>query len=495
MDFEVVVVGGGIGGLTVAALLAQRGVNVCVLERERQVAGCAAPFEKFDHSFESGYGLYSGWNEEEIHQRVFSELPVDPPEVRVCEPPYVVRLPDVSEIALISNQDDFEASLRQGFPECAEKAVKFYRDITEVGAALRRALRRTPELLSASRSRRGFALLPEGRLAAKILKSEAHATLEYMEGTSLRFRRFIDVQLQTFAQAGSAEVSYLQAALALSAPRAGLWSMRGGAGALADSLAQSIKQSGGRIRLNTPVLRLAYDSAGVAVGLDLLSGERVTASKAIVSNLTLWDTYGKLVGLNRTSTEIRKRLKTLRGWGAYLLYLSLDETSGASSIPDHVLSLADWHETSAYNPENNQLMFAATPAWDRRAPSGKRAVTVHAFTDVDDWFTFHNDETELEIKDQQMLEQCWQRLHAAMPELGSAAEVIETVTPRSFYETTRRKLGMVGGIIPPTPAFWLSEPNYKTSLTNLFIISDTTSLGSLEGLARDAWLLANHLTA
>jgi phytoene dehydrogenase-like protein len=494
MDCEVVVVGGGIGGLTVAALLAQRGVNVCVLERERQVGGCAAPFEKFDHSFESGYGLFSGWNAGEIHQRVFSELPVDPPEVRVCDLPYVVRLPDASEIALISNQEEFEASLRQGFPECAEKAVEFYRNLTDVGAALRRTLRRTPELLSASSSRRAFALLPEGRLAAKILKSEPHATLEYMEGVSLRFRRFIDVQLQTFAQAGSAEVSYLQAVLALSAPQAGMWSMRGGAGALANRLSESIKRSGGRIRLDTPVLRLAYDSAGVAVGVDLLSGERVTASKAIVSNLTLWDTFGKLVGLNRTPTEIRKRLKLLRGWGAYLLYLSLDESSATSSIPDHVLCLADWQDASEYNPENNQLMFAATPSWDSRAPSGKRAVTIHAFTDVDDWFTFHNDETELETKDQQMLEQSWQRLHAAIPELGSGAEVIETATPRSFYDTMRRKLGMVGGIIPPSPAFWLSEPGYRTPLPNLFIISDTSSLGSIEGLVRDAWLLANHLT-
>jgi phytoene dehydrogenase-like protein len=493
MDCEVVVVGGGIGGLTVAALLAQRGANVCVLERESQVGGCAAPFEKFDHSFESGYGLFSGWNAEAIHQRVFSELPVDPPDVRVCEPPYVVRLPDASEITLTSNQDEFEASLRQVFPECAPKAVEFYREITDVGAALRCTLRRTPELLSASRPRRAFALLPAGRLAAKILKSDGHATLEYMEGASLRFRRFIDVQLQTFAQAGSAEVSYLQAALALSAPLAGLWSIRGGAAALADRLAESIKRSGARIRLDTPVLRLAYDSADDAAGVDLLSGERVTASKAIVSNLTLWDTYGKLVGLNRTPTEIRKRLKTLRGWGAYLLYLSLDETSGTSKIPDHVLALADWQETSEYNPENNQLMFAAAPSWDSRAPNGKRAVTVHAFTDVDEWFTFHNDEAELEAKDQQMLEQCWQRLHVAMPELGSTAEVIETATPRSFYETTRRKLGMVGGIVPPTSAFWQSKAGYKTFRSNLFIISDTTSFGGIEGLVRDAWVLANHL--
>lgn len=493
MDCEIVVVGGGIGGLTVAALLAQRGVDVCLLERESQVGGCVAAFEKFGHTFEPGYGLFTGWEPDGIHQRVFAELPVDPPEVRRSEPSYVVRLPDASAVALVSNQEQFETSLREVFPECAQGAIDFYREITNVGGALRRAFRRVPELLSASSSRRAFAILPEGRLGAQIWKSERHTTLQHLERLSSRFQRFIDVQLETFAQASSAELSYLHAALALSAPRVGMYGMPGGAAALANTLAKSIKQSGGRIRLDTPVLRLAYDSRGEAVGVDLLSGERVTASKAIVSNLTLWDTYGKLVGLNRTPTEIRKQLQTLRGWGAYLLYLSLDETSGPS-YPDHVLALTNWQETAAYNPEGNQLIFAAAPSWDSRAPNGKRAVTVHAFTDVDEWFTFHHDESELEENDQRMMEQCWQQLHSAIPELGSAAEVIESATPRSFYETTRRKLGMVGGIVPTSAQFWESRPNHTTSLSNLFIVSDTTSLSGIEGLTHSAWLLANRLT-
>src|SRR6185503_132212 len=213
--------------------------------------------------------------------------------------------------------------------------------------------------------------------------------------------------------------------------------------------------------------------------------------KAIVSNLAIWATYGKLVGLNRTSMEIRAQLKTLRGWGAYLIYLGLDEPFGTSSLPDRILTVAQWQEGPTYVPENNQLLFAAAPAWDPRAPTGKRAATVHAFTDVDEWFTFHTDETELEEQDQRMLEQCWQRLHAAIPELGSNAEVIETVTPRDCYETTRRKLGMVAGVIPS-----LTSPpasSHKTSLHNLFIVSDTTSAGNIEALTHAAWELANKL--
>lgn len=494
MDCEVVVVGGGIGGLTVAALLAQRGVDVCLLEREPRVGGCAASFEKFGYSFEQGYGLLTSWEPGEIHDRVFSELPVEPPEVHPWEPAYVVRLPDQSEIAVGGDTDEFEVGLSQTFPECADAAVEFYRKLTPLGAALRRTLQRAPDLLGASRSRRAFTLLKEGRLGAEILKSSQQSVLEHLEGLPLRFRRFIDVQLQALAQGSSAQVPYLRAALSLGGPRAGMFAVRGGASALANRLADSIKKSGGRIRLDTPVLRLAYNSSGAAIGVDLLSGETVNASKAVVSNLTVWDTYGKLVGLNRTPTEVRKQLNRLRSWGAYLLYLALDEDTAKSLVSEHILALTDWQEGQDYTPDANQLLFAAAPSWDVRAPEGKRAVTVHAFCDVDEWFTFHKDETELDERDQQMLELCWRRLHASMPELGSSAEVIETATPRSFYDLTRRKLGMVGGIIPSPEVFWLNSPSHTTSNPQLFIVSDTTYPDGIAGLTRAALLLADTLT-
>jgi len=494
MDCEVAVVGGGIGGLTVAALLAARGVDVCLLEREATVGGCAANFEKFGYTFEQGYGLYAAWQRNEIHDRVFAELPVGPPETRLLQPSYVVRLPDQSEVSVTSSPDDLEANLAAVFPECAAEAIAFYSRLVAVGGALRRAFQKTPDLITASKAQQAFTLMREGRVAAEIVGSIPLTAADKLQGVSGRFRSFIDAQLQALAQATSAQVPYLYAALTLSAPIDGMFAIRGGAGALADSLAESIKMSGGKIRLNTPVLRLSYDPAGNARGIDLLSGETVTASRAIVSNLTIWDTYGKLIGLSHTPNEVRQQLKTLQGWGAYLLYLAMDKDAAARLVSDHILSLTEWPEDGQYNPERAHLMFAATPEWDTRAPEGKRAVTVHAFTAVDDWFTFHTDETEVDAKDQLMLEECWERLHAAMPELGSSIEVIDTATPRTFYDLTRRKLGMVGSVNPGPRSLLSPKPDYLTSLPNVFLISDTTSPGGLAGLTQSALVLANKLT-
>jgi phytoene dehydrogenase-like protein len=494
MDCEVAVVGGGIGGLTVAALLAQRGMNVCLFERESRVGGCAASYEKFGYRFEPLHGLYTGWQSGEIHEQVFSELPVAPPEVRRCDPGYAVRLPDGSEIKLASQTAEFETSLRAVFPECADAAVEFYRQLTNLSGALRRALQHEPNPAATSKARRAYLFLREGKLAAELLRSGANPASNHLANTSERFQRFIDLQLQTLRNGDTSEINWLHAALALTAPRERMFAIRGGAHALAETLAQSIRKSGGKVRLDTPVLRLAYDSSGAAQGVDLLNGETVTASKAIVSNLTLWDTYGKLVGLNRTPAEIRKQLSRLRSWGAYLLYLGMDEATADSLSNDHVLALTDWQAGGAYDPQA-QFVFAAAPSWDVRGPARKRAVTVHFLTDVDEWFTYHRDETELEERDEKMLSQSWARLHSAMPELGSSVEVIETATPRTFYDSVRRKLGMVGGL--PASDFWMAGADFATSLPNVFIVSDTASnlAGGIEGLTLSALMLANKLTA
>jgi hypothetical protein len=76
-----------------------------------------------------------------------------------------------------------------------------------------------------------------------------------------------------------------------------------------------------------------------------------------------------------------------------------------------------------------------------------------------------------------------------LPELGGDIEVIETANPRTYYDLTRRKLGMVLGMDegPTIPC--------ATTLANLFIIGDTVSSApQLDAVVELAISLSNQLT-
>src|SRR5215510_6815784 len=314
--YDVVVVGGGIGGLTVAAAISARGMNTCVLERQSQVGGCVARVKFSGYNFEPGMGLYTSFGPGGIYEKLFSQLPVEPPAVSLLTSPYVKRLIDGTDVTL-SNDD--------------------------------------------------------------------------------------------------------------------LYSIDGGPASLAERLAGSIKRSGGTLRLDSPVLRLAYDS-NRAIGVDLLSGEKVLARKAIVSNMTVWDTYGKLVGLNRTPPEIKKQLNALRGAGVYVVYAAMEEKA-VVRLPGELMRVED---------SEGEFTMAISPA--SSGPEGKRAVTFTYRMEVEPWFAYQSSAEDYEEWDQEALERFWTRLHTAMPELGGDIEIIETANPRTYYEQTRRKLGMVMGV-------------------------------------------------
>jgi phytoene dehydrogenase-like protein len=456
MEYEVIVVGAGIGGLTTAALLASRGVNVCLFERQSRVGGCVANFEQLGYSFEPTAGLYSGWESGGVWENVFSQLPVRAPAVHRLSPSYIVRLPDGRDVPVSGVSETFEQDMVAAFPECADAARTFFRELAGIASTEPR-------------------------------RSDVVADL--LNTTSADFRLFIDVQLQTFAQRSSSECTTSHAAAVMSALREGMWAIEGGGQALADRLAESFKASGGSLRLDSPVLRLAYAADGNPVGIDLLSGERVIATRAIVSNLTIWDTYGKLIGLSRTPRPISTELRNSQAWGAYLMFLGMDSSARERLTADRMLLVSEYSEET-YAPDRQQLVVNISPQSATHAPAGKLALTVSAFTQAEDWFSFHEDESAHDSQDQATLETYWTKLHAALPELGDSVEVIETATPRTFYESTRRKLGRVGA-----PSGLIEAPRQgETCFPNVFLVGDTASTGfGLQGIAQSAVKLAADL--
>jgi phytoene dehydrogenase-like protein len=121
--------------------------------------------------------------------------------------------------------------------------------------------------------------------------------------------------------------------------------------------------------------------------------------------------------------------------------------------------------------------------------NGLCAATIKSSTEVAPWFSYQTSETDYEEWDQSALENVWSRLHQAVPEFGSEIEVIETANPRTYYDQTRRKLGMVMGVDST-----LDEEPLTLPFSNILIVGDTLSGGTVECVVRASMCLANQLT-
>jgi phytoene dehydrogenase-like protein len=182
----------------------------------------------------------------------------------------------------------------------------------------------------------------------------------------------------------------------------------------------------------------------------------------------------------------------MTGSGTYQMFLTIAESAVTALAADRILLATDLRDEGMSEPSEMELAFYLSSYLSSQATgkpgASESTAVVSAYTDAEDWFSFHEDLSAFEALDQSMLERIWPRLHSAMPELGAAAELIETATPQTYYETTRRRFGMIGR---PTPA---AEGIIPTPFPNVQMVGDTVAEAfGLDGIVGSAWKTAQQI--
>jgi len=76
MNYDVIIIGAGLGGLTAGAKLAREGMKVLVIEQHSRPGGCATTFRRGAFTFEVGLHEMDGPGGRDMKNRIFSELDV-----------------------------------------------------------------------------------------------------------------------------------------------------------------------------------------------------------------------------------------------------------------------------------------------------------------------------------------------------------------------------------------------------------------------------------
>jgi all-trans-retinol 13,14-reductase len=328
--WDAIVIGSGLGGLTAAALLADRGKRVLVLERHYTVGGFTHVFRRKGWEWDVGVH-YVGevHRERSVLGQLFRHITQGQLAWANMGEVYDRIIFGDAEYPLRAGVDAFKAGLRDKFPDADDvRAVDEY--VEAVFAATK-----SSRSFFAEKAMGGVAGFVAGPFMRRAHLGWARKTTHEVLSAITGNQKLIGVLTGQYGDYG---LPPRRSSFAMHASVAKHYFFGGnypvgGSARFADTIAPKILAGGGLLLTNAGVDELVIEQGKVA-GVKMEDG-RVLRSELVISNAGAVNTYGKLVPqAEREQIGFRNSLARIQPSSAHLsLYIGLDQTAEALRLP------------------------------------------------------------------------------------------------------------------------------------------------------------------
>ena len=494
LDADVIVIGGGMGGLVTATQLAAKGAKVLVLEKYLIPGGSAGYFEREGYRFDVGASMIFGFGKQGTTNLLTRALAAVGMELETIPDPVQIHyhLPNQIDIEVHRDYEQFLATLTARFPHEKEGIRQFYDTCWAVFNCLNAI-----ELLSLEEWRylmRVFFQNPGAclGLVQYLPQNAGDVARRYIRDPELL--KFIDMECYCWSVVPADCTPMINAGMVFSDRHyGGINYPKGGVGKIAEALVAGLERTGSKIRYGARVTEIIpkAKSATGHIAVKLASGETLSARR-VVTNATRWDTFGQLLKAEGLPTSEKAWQQRYRQSPSFLsLHLGVAAAAIPTDTACHHILLEDWA-----NMEQEQgTIFVSIPTLldPSLAPEGYHIV--HTFTPswISHWENLSPEAYahQKEASAQHLLN----RLSAIFPDLHDALDYQEVGTPRTHRRFLGRNNGTYGPIPSGKPWGLLGMPFNRTPIPDLFCVGDSTFPGQgLNAVAFSGFACA-HLVA
>jgi all-trans-retinol 13,14-reductase len=458
-EYDVIVVGSGIGGLTCGSLLSKMGYRVLVLEQHHQVGGYCSSFARKGFIFNAGVEDVSGLWERGPVTYLLRELGLRKEDMFVRNTAeYVfrgrrIRAGSLEEfMELLSDMfPDERENIRAFFDDAKRAYEECYMDTQTTGAPL------PPELIS-----KVFG----GRKLHDYPREHPH----FYDWINKTFREKLDEHFRNedLKALLCALLGYIgttpEKAPASSALTAcvsyyihGGYFPKGGAQRFAEGLRDFIVGHGGTVLTGHRVDRILVEG-GRVIGARV--GDRIFKAPVVVSNVNARTTFLELIERSHLSKDFTEYIEGLKmSPSCFMVFLGVD--MDLSGYPTLIKNMDEGYEIVINSNADRSL-----------APEGCSSVTLLTSASYDD---FPERGTEAYARKKRELSRALiKKAEGIIPDLSRHIVVEDAATPKTFEKYTSVPRG---AIYVFDQSIGVKRPCFKTPIKGLYLAGASTFPG------------------
>lgn len=473
MEYDVIVIGSGLAGLTAGSLLAKRNLKVAVFDKSYNPGGSCGIFKRKNTIFDQGSAMLYGFGEKgfNAHRFVFNVLE-EPIDIIQHDLLYVVNFKG-HRIPFHANVKQFTEELAKVFPKQRENIKRFYDDMLVM---YEHVMVETPSYRSADETKaidglKGLIKHPISYIRfLSYLNMSAKQLLErYFDDPEIY--KFFDKLTSTYCYATVEEApAVLASVMFVDNHVGGSYYPAGSTLFLPGKLEKVIEENGGEMILSTVVNEILFKE-GKAIGVKCDNGLIYTAKYVIYSG-TVWNLYDKLISSKVSSRKRREWAKAqVMTYPSVMIYLTVDK----EVIPEDTAPL----EMLVGNPDylDESEVTAYILSIDDKNLCDEDEHTVMAIGPSFEKWDFLS-EKEYQVKKAKEKERLIQVLEHRFPNFSKHIRTIEVATPRTIEHYTMKNHGAVAGPKQMLGQHMFKRQHIRTEWSNLFCCGESTVLGT-----------------
>jgi phytoene desaturase len=477
-DYDVLVIGAGLGGISAAALLAKQGRKVLVLEQSDRIGGCCSTFERDGYKFDVGASIVEVIHPiEQAFRKLGTRLAVEV-DLIPCDPVISFIYRDGSRVTFpqsIEGTADVIASIS---PEDGQRWYDFVAYMSELVEVVLDTVFIEPATSLSDMMR----MVQKDRRLLKFLPTFVQSYQQVLQRFFKNEKVLATMAYQSFYLGYPPALVPGAFAMLPFTEHMGVWYPRGGMIQIPEAFRRVGARLGMELRLNTCVQRLLMDG-GCVRGVLLADGTTIEAP-VVVSNVNAKTLYLEMIGAEYLPPLARAGIRSYKYSKAVpMIYVGLDykppleaHHSAIAITPDEMNRYWwDRVERGRLAPADESFGLICWPTHSDRALA---PVGHHVLNLIPEGF-YHLEGTDWDAEKPRFVEETLAYLsQGAVPGLDQHVTTVECATPLDFERRLRMPEGAIYALQQDLPAATVFRPSARSkSVQGLYLVGASTHPG------------------